>query len=900
MKLLLKLFFVIAFFYPNCVVFLQTFSDQEKIMGYTTRNDSVIFIFDEDTYGVVPQKVVLTGAFRGWSQDMEDQNWILDKVAEDSKIWRIGFPNPDFELVKPRNPFKFRINEGLWLDPPAQAENAQGGNLVFMHNFIVPKIKADIINDHSIWITTEGTDRPLDISDYELRDYKGNKIPLATILPNNEQDGMIITAEKFDHKRVHFLKIKSKNTEVGCTFEGYFKTLYSNEPLGANISPDGKLTTFRVFAPRAEGVKLYLFDELEQERTSSIHEMTMDESGVWEISFSENLNGTYYNFTVHGPADEPGSHFFELNGQHITDPYARVQMTANNKSRVVPATSPATPLKNGIPPMQDVISYEVHVQDFTDLLPVDENLKGTIPAMTVSGLKNSKGEKIGFDYLVDLGINVVHLMPVQEFFHFPDAEWKASFKDDPFMQSLGIAEENYQWGYRTTHCFAVESRYRSKGSEPGKEREEFRDLVQAFHDKDIAVIIDIVPNHTAENMEIKDQIFHWGALDKLYYYRTKNFRHIGEYGNEVKTENRPMVQRWLIDQCKHFIEEFGVDGFRVDLAGQIDRQTLKALRTALGPDIIIYGEPWIASNDPDFEENPSWDWYKHNSPITFFQDDARTAFKGTVFGLQSKEHDRGWPGGKYNERMNVQKGISNGFPDDKTPLSGINYLDIHDNYALADQFATRDFNGLKGVDEHRYKMAALLLHTSLGPIVLHGGSEMMRSKGKAPWGPTIKEMKSGQKIYLKGRGDTYNVRIPNQFVWENVGKTIDGKNVFCDYAGMLEYWKGLIAFRKSDFGSFFRTPVHQDGAKYRWICPEDEKALGYILDEKIFVLINTAEYDFTFYVNELPAGKWKLIGNNEAFDHLNGVEGEAEQQTLYGGNLAIRLPEEGIRVWVKE
>lgn len=878
----------------------QEFTESEKINGYIMRNDSVIFIFDSNIYGVQPEKVVVTGQFRGWSQDMEDKKWILDKHPDHSHIWTLKIPNLDFAAIQPKNPFKFRIDDNQWMDPPEDAENAVSGNLIFMHNYMVPSIKVEIINSQTIRIETQGLERSLNISDYKMTTWTGKEIPLSTVLPNNEHDGLIITKEPFDPRRVHFLELEEQNLKTFCSFDGYFKFLYSDQPLGAEIANDEKSTSFRIFAPRAEGLNLYLYDTPEQETPASVHELTMRNSGVWEIIFPDNLDGIYYNFTVHGPADEPGSHFYELTGEHISDPYSRVYLSQYGKSRVTKKTIPASPLRKGIPKMEDVIAYEMHVQDFTDLLPVAENLKGTLPAMVVPNLKNSNGQKIGFDYLVDLGINVVHLMPVQEYFHFPEEEWKASFADDPFMQSLGIENENYQWGYRTTHCFAIESRYRSKGSEPGKEREEFRDLVQAFHDKDMAVIIDIVPNHTAENMEIKDLIFHWGALDKLYYYRTNDFKHIGEYGNEVKTENRPMVQRWLIDQCKHFIEEFGVDGFRVDLAGQIDRQTLTALKNALGPDIILYGEPWIASNDPDFEDNPSWDWYKHNSPITFFQDDTRNAFKGTVFGLQSKLNDRGWPGGKYTERLNVMRGLTSGFPDDKTPLSGINYLDIHDNYALADQFATTDFNGLLGVDENRYKMAAVLLHTSLGPIVLHGGSEMMRSKGLAPWGPTIKEMINGQKIYLKGRGDTYNVRIPNQFVWENVGKTIDDKNVYCDYAGMEAYWKGLIKFRLSEHGAFFRTPIHPEASKYRWICPQDEKALGYILDDKMLILLNSAEYDFVFYVNELPQGKWKLIGNNDAFNHVKGVEGLPEENMLYGGNLTLKLPAEGIRVWVKE
>jgi pullulanase/glycogen debranching enzyme len=422
--------------------------------------------------------------------------------------------------------------------------------------------------------------------------------------------------------------------------------------------------------------------------------------------------------------------------------------------------------------------------------------------------------------------------------------------------------------------------------------------VQAFHDKDMAVIIDIVPNHTGENMDDGFCYFHWNVLGKDYYYRTKDFKHIGVFGNEVKTEGRPMVQRWLIDQCKHWIEEFGIDGFRVDLAGQVDRQTLIALRKALGEDIIIYGEPWIGSNEPEFESNPSWDWYKHNAPITFFQDDSRTAFKGTTATPVNKQEDRGWPGGKYTYRGDVMRALSGGFPDDTTLLSGINYLDIHDNWALADQFARIDFDGRFGVDENRYKMAAVLLHSSLGPIVLHGGSEIMRSKGLAELKEVTKVMKDGQKLAFHGKGDTYNMRLPNNFIWDNVGKTLVDESSYCDYAGMHAYWRGLIKFRLSDIGSVFRLATHPHYTYFQWIAPEDEKALGYIIDQKVMVILNSAEYNFTFYVNGLAEGKWKLIGNNQKFDHVKGVKGPYEH--LKGGNQVINLPPEAIRVWVKE
>lgn len=870
----MRLVFLLLFpFY----LYSQDLTRNDRVSGYIFKDDEVVFVFDEGLYNVNPDKVVVTGVFRDWSQDMEAKAWQLNKSDKD--IWTLKVRNKDFENIKPQDPFKFRIDDGDWMNPPSSATNSKNGNLIFMSHLSAPYLRAEIIDERGLWVTIRGMERSFNPSDYVLKNRDGKEISISAVLPNTEEKLMLYTLEPINPKRLHDLEyLGIKET---CSFDPWYKKLYSDKPLGAELAKDRGTTSFRVFSPRANSIKLFLYHNRKGEAYQSV-EMTNDGKGVWEFEVEEDLDGVYYDFQVDMPD------FNEFSG-HISDPYARVQDGSFGRSRVAYPMKAASPLKNGIPKMEDVVAYEVHAIDFTDQLDVDGPIKG----MHQSGLKNKNGEPIGFDYLVDLGVNVVHLMPMQEFFNYPKEAWQESFADDPFMKKYGINNENYQWGYRTTHAFAVESTYRARGGEPGSEREEFRDMVQAFHSKDIAVIIDIVPNHTGEDMDDASNYINFNVLGKDYYYRTKDFKHIGVFGNEVKTENRPMVQRWLIDQCKHWIEEFGIDGFRIDLAGQIDRQTLIALRKALGPDIIIYGEPWIGSNDPDFEANPSWDWYKHNAPITFFQDDTRTAFKGTTNTPEIKSRDRGWPGGDYGLRGNVMKALSGGFPDDTTLLSGINYLDIHDNWTLADQFATKDFDGRYGVDENRYKMAAVLLHTSLGPIVLHGGSEIMRSKGLAKLEEVTKLMKDGQELAFHGKADTYNMRLPNNFVWENVGKS-----EVCNYAGMQAYWRGLIKFRLSPYGAIFRLAQHPHYTYFTWIAPEDEKALGYIMDEKVMVILNSAEYDFIFHVNNLPAGSWRLIGNNDSFDHVHGVSGEYSK--LQGGNHSLNLPAEAIRVWLKE
>ncbi|MEL6253700.1 MAG: alpha-amylase family glycosyl hydrolase [Bacteroidota bacterium] len=877
---------------------LEAQTETQILEGHFHRNDTSYFFFSEKIYQVnTPQKVVITGSFRGWSQDMEEEEWQL--VSQGNSLWTLQLYNPKFTRIPPRAEFKFRIDDGTWLQPPSAATNSKGGNLVFLQDIQPAMLKAELKSSGNIWVEVQSLERPIDPQAYILTNAEGTEIPIADVLPNQSQDALLIPAEEIDIRRVYYLQLKGTDLKSWCSFDGWFRELYSNKELGANINEAGTETVFRVFSPRSSEVKLYLYKGKDDEKAYETIEMQRDKDGVWESFLKGNLAGVWYDFTVHGPKD-PGNHFYETEPTHISDPYCRVSDDTWGKCMVAPKTIPATPLKAGIPPMESVISYEVHVQDFTDLLPVDENIKSTLPAFYKSGLKNSRGKKIGFDYLVDLGINTVHLMPVQEFLHYKEEDWKPAFKDDPFMIEQGISEENYQWGYRTSHCFAVESRYRQRDTEPGAEREQFRDLVQAFHDKGIAVIIDIVPNHTAENMDKDPYYFHFSVLDKVYYYRTKDLELIGEYGNEVKTENRPMVQRWLIDQCKHWIEEFGIDGFRVDLAGQIDRQSLQKLREALGPDIIIYGEPWIASYDPDFENNPSWDWYKHNSPITFFQDDARNAFKGPVSNPEEKERDQGYAGGNFREFEKVKLGLANKFADDKTPLSGINYLDIHDNWALADQFANDNWDGRMGVDEDRYKIAALLLYTSLGPIVTHGGTEMIRSKGHAALREDVKEMVNGTKVYLHGKRDTYNMRTANQFVWENLGKSKKDKDCHCDYENMYQFWRGLNHFRLSEIGEVFRVKDSVADNYYEWIDTVNPYQLGYIVDRKIFVLINTGSDEHEWEEVDVPAGNWKLIGNNTAFDHVKGVKDDKSLRNLEGGKKhSFRLAGKNFKVWIK-
>jgi len=869
--------------------------NNENIQGYRHRNDSTTFLFDATVYNREPERVVVTGAFRNWSQNMDDQNWALKK--QDQKTWTLKVFNPKLSLIPVSCPFKFRIDNGQWLNPPAEAQNTDGGNLVFMKGFQAATLKAEIHRSKTIWawVSGHGMNRPFEKSAYKLKDAKGNEIPIASILPNDSSKTLITPAIDLDIRRVYYLEIPAYNLKAHCSFDGWMRDLYSDKELGANVADNGNQTAFRLFAPRALKVILYLYNKNNDTVPSQIKDLEKDKDGVWEAFMPGDLHGQWYDYTVHGQVD-PGNYFFETHPYHISDPYARVVEESYGKGRVWRKTKPASPITNGAPKLKDLISYEVHVEDFTGLLPVADHLKGTIPAMMIPGLKNSSGEKIGFDHLCELGINALHLMPIQEFVHYPDVEWKSAFQKDGYMKQQGISEKDYNWGYMTSHSFTIESRYRDPKTEPGAQRDQFRDLVQAFHNKGIAVLVDFVFNHTASSMLERGWLFPFQGIDQQYYYRNKNLNLIGEYGNETKSENRPMVQRWIVDQCKHFIQEFGVDGFRIDLAGQTDQQTLKMLRNELGPNVILYGEPWIASNDPDYEANPDWDWYKADAPICYFNDDARNAFKGTVSNPENKLTDRGFAGGNVKERENVKRGLTSTFPDEKSPLSGINYLDIHDNWALADQFGEKDWDGRFGVDEAAFKIAATLLYTSTGPIVTHGGTEFMRSKGLAPLKEVVKKTEKSGPLYYHGKRDTYNVRFANQFIWENLGKTKSDKNIYCDYKGMHAFWKGLNAFRNSEYGKLFRKDEKLVKDHFIFLEPTNPALLGYMVGGKVLVLLNVGDKADKFSNLELPSGKWKQIANVNTVD-LKGVSGI---KLKAGSKNEIAMEPKDLKIWIKE
>ncbi len=179
---------------------------------------------------------------------------------------------------------------------------------------------------------------------------------------------------------------------------------------------------------------------------------------------------------------------------------------------------------------------------------------------------------------------------------------------------------------------------------------------------------------------------------------------------------------------------------------------------------------------------------------------------------------------------------------------------------------------------------------------MHGGSEMMRSKGAAQLVEMVKEHAMG-KVFIHGKRDTYNLRVPNQFVWDNLGRNNSHDGRFLDYDSMVAYWQGLIRFRLSEAGKPFRVGIAPPAKYYRWIEPDDKGLLGYFVDDRILVLINTTDQRKVFEQVDVPTGEWRLIGNGSEVDYENGVSGEHE--TLEAGTFDLAVPPTSALIWLR-
>lgn len=464
-------------------------------------------------------------------------------------------------------------------------------------------------------------------------------------------------------------------------------------PLGVTHLPQS--CTFAVYA-EADAVRLRLVHPGSRLLAQYPMRQVPGEPGVWTIS----LEGEWRGWTYSYEADRDGRTHAE-----ILDPWARLVREgrgyiAHDETRVSPrpALDPA-----------EAIIYELHIRDFTrdPSSGVRPDWRGKYLGLTQTGTK-LEGTRYctGLDHICELGINVVQLMPVHSF-------------------SLPYHPE-YEWGYMPHDFNAPHAGY-AASVEPEAPIREFKRLVSALHEHGLRVTLDVVYNHTAEKWPSRLRSFM--ALAPKAYFRFKDDGspwNGSNCGNEFRSES-PQGRRFIVESCLFWVREYGVDGFRFDLMGLIDAETMEIVARelhAIDPTILIYGEPWAGGETP-IEINKKGK--QRGKGWGAFNDDFRDGMRGEVF----KPKEPGFlAAGKNIDRtkLGIVGGVTN-WTD--APTECINYLECHDNHTLADRLALAAPPETKFTHQQRADMntmGLLTLMTSQGIPFLHSGQEFGRSK----------------------------------------------------------------------------------------------------------------------------------------------------------------------------
>jgi len=760
-----------------------TTEEDARRTGYLLSQGVVTFLFDQAAYGrELPRdtKVAVAGNFTGWDGGGGDGKWVLKRGRlpgtweGTAQLGGMRLPAGEKDLV-----FKFVLNDTEWLPPPEGAPNA-------------------------------------------LPDGKGSVNLKLDVFRSGGAEIRVHTSEPLDLTQSYVLKldgVADRTLGVMTTPGGVFDKIRSDKPMGATLDKERGTTTYRIFAPRARNAWLCFFDRPMAvtwtpsfKRFPPVEEYRMwkdPKDGVWEITVRGLDIGRFYGFRVDGP---PGDGEGFDPSFVVGDPYGRAAANADGLTIVVDPAATNQWFKGWTdqaweaPDPQNVVIYECHVRGMTV-----HPSSGAAAAKRgkFAGLASTLGKGAGLDHLKKMGVNTIELLPVSEF----------SESADP-----------YNWGYATVYFFAPESTY-ALDPEEGSGYYELKQLVDDLHEQGFAVVLDMVYNHVGG-----PNIF--GLIDKKCYFRLNpdlSFSNHSACGNDVKTES-PMMRKLILDSIRYYMEEFHVDGFRLDLAELIDMETMLAIRDtarAINPKAILISEPWSPGRGENKYQLRGTGWSAWNN-------DFRYAAKDFVRGSGNRDWLKGSIFGSVGSWA-------------LNPLQPVNYLESHDDVAYIDEISAnpdKDGRNLNDRDAAMNRLAATILFTSLGKTMLYEGQEFLRSK----WG--IKN--------TYNRGDAVNAV-----------RWTDRERPLAKQA--MDYYAGLIQLRMSEEGSAFRVAQRPPQSYYRWLLPDNERLMGYVVNvpqlhagRGFAVLLNADDRNRRMAVELGGPTAWKMIGNGREINR-NGL-----------------------------
>lgn len=613
--------------------------------AYYVDGGEVVFVLDPLDHvwlNLEATPVYVAGEFNGWQDAIGRPEWQLRRAEVLHRVaWTCRAPAAALLQGEPRQ-FKFVTGDHHWIDAPPDATNVVPDGQGHLNRALFAGRTG-----RNLFEFTTPAPLPLD----------------RTYAVVHVQDGR--SAPKTRLRLGHF-----------------FHEMRSDLPLGAVVRADE--TIFRLFAPRAKHVRLFVCERLAEADKAYGYELDrrLEDggwNGVWEARLDHNLHGWFYWYSVSGPHDIFGEYH---PGQRILDPYARAAVGREGPGIVLdPAWIGAGDRGFRTPDWQDLVIAEAHVRDLVALAPVP--LKPE-ERLGFAGLRRWV-ESPDF-HLKKLGVNAVELQPVQEF----DSRTR----------------EEYHWGYMPVNYFSPASAY---GSDPehASQVREFQELVAAFHHQGMAVILDVVYNHVGEPA-------HLVHVDKLYYFEIGDRGALTNWsgcGNDLRARSA-MATRLIVDSCRHLIEAYGVDGFRFDLADLLGPAVLMEVEAALKrvkPDVVLIAEPWSFRGHIAAALRPTG-WASWNDGFRDF--------------LRDYVHGRGTA-----ERLEYfLKGAPWYFA--YWPAQTVNYTESHDDRTWIDSIAEVGGNGFRPTlgDVRRTHLMAAVLFASIGIPMVAAGQDFLRSK----------------------------------------------------------------------------------------------------------------------------------------------------------------------------
>lgn len=585
---------------------------------------------------------------------------------------------------------------------------------------------------------------------------------------------------------------KSADFEKRFRYDGKLGAIYEKER-----------TTFRLFSPLASTVFVHILKKDDQEE--HFIKMHRLQEGVYEAVLEGDYDGVAYTYVA------------RLNGEFLEapDPYSFSLGSNSHYSYVVDldkvkkAFDDHQDLRPRISRQCEAVIYELSVRDMTSLTNIAD--KGRFTALARSGLKTAEGFPIGLDYIKELGVNYIQLLPIFDF--------QSVDEDHPFS--------GYNWGYDPKFFFAPEGGYATQPDDPYCRLMELKELVSVYHQNGIGVIMDVVYNHVFNHLS--------NALNVLcpdYYVRLNNDGTISNgsgCGNDFESRNY-MARKLIIDSLLHFVEVFGIDGYRFDLMGIIDVETMNKAYSELKkikPDILVYGEGWdMMTNLPGNEKSSMYNADKL-MPIGFFNDRFRDIAKGK--SSDSELTNKGYLTGDPNyidgfKNIILASSVALAFPPlFSSPRQSINYVECHDNSTLFDKLKVCLLGAKEEDILRRIKLINAMTIFSFGIPFIHAGQEYGATK--------------------KGIGNSYNSGdIINGFDYETAFKRKE----------LINYLKDAITLRKRL--PFLSADDKKDLTDHVSFENLDRGGLAiiYTFDhEKYYLLINptdqTLSYQFDTY-----------------------------------------------------